>query len=92
MKIHKATFEEINQPGSIWAAVSMAKQEHRSVLRYKRQKDWSMQDYCRIQRDTMMHTIRVIARGLLVTCERSNSKLKRSKVNEAPKPDESVQL
>ena len=52
--------------------MEIAKREHKSMMRYKRGSQWSMQDHCRGQRDTMMHTIRLIARGLLVTVERSN--------------------
>ena len=74
MKVHQPTFGDVNQPGSIWSAVEIAKREHKSMMRYKRGNEWSMQDHCRSQRDTMMHTIRLIARGLLVTVERSNRK------------------
>lgn len=74
MKVHQPTFGDVNQPGSIWRAVEIAKREHKSMMRYKRGNQWSLQDHCRSQRDTMMHTIRLIARGLLATVERSNRK------------------
>jgi hypothetical protein len=71
MKVHHTTFGDVNQPGSIWSAVEIARSEHRSMLRYKREKQWFSQDHCRCKRDTMMHTIRLIARGLLATVERT---------------------
>jgi len=74
MKVRQPTFEDVNQPGSIWSAVEIAKREHKSMMRYKRGNQWALQDHCRSQRDTMLHTIRLIARGLLVTVERSNRK------------------
>jgi len=76
MKVHKITFAESGDPG-IWAAVSMAKHEHRNAMRYKRDKSWSLYGHCRETRDTMLHTIRIIARGLLANMERHNRKAAR---------------
>ena len=35
MKVHQPTFGDVNQPGSIWSAVEIAKREHKSMMRYK---------------------------------------------------------
>lgn len=95
MKVHQPNFGDVNQPGSIWSAVEIAKREHKSMMRYKRGNQWSLQDHSRSQRDTMMHTIRLIARGLLVTVERSNRKsnaeLRDRHLKQTPPEKENVQ-
>jgi hypothetical protein len=72
MKVHRITFAEMNQPGSIWPAVDMAKQAHREALEYRRAKLSALFTYCLSQRGLMMQTVRVIARGLHACIERDN--------------------
>ena len=78
MKVHKITFEEMDKPGCIWAAVSVAKHEHQLVMRYKRTKQWSLEDFCRTSRNTMMRTIRLIARGMLGAMNRNERKINKT--------------
>jgi len=76
MKVHKTTLAEMDEPGSIWAAVDMAKWEHRSVMRYRREKKWDHQFYCRQNREAMMRAIRVIARGQIASMDPRNRRTK----------------
>lgn len=57
-------------PGSIWFVVAMAKTDHRSMMKYRKEKMWSHADYCRSQVVTTMRAVRLIARGLSAQTER----------------------
>lgn len=42
------------------------------MLFHKRNNQWNLQDHCRMQRDTIMHTVNLIARGLMANVDRHN--------------------
>lgn len=65
MKIYRPSFGETIDGGTIWSAVALAKGRHKDMLRYRRERKWSHEDFVRRERNTILHTVRVIARGLL---------------------------